>query len=187
MRRAFVNGWAIGGVAAALLEGIARLGHAAQRVLGAGLTPAQWAVFVALAVLLAYFEGHRALQRRFVPAVIGRGLDAGDALPGAAALWAPLYSISLVGDTRSQRARSLGGIALILTAVLLVRQLPQPWRGIVDGAVALALTWGLIALAIELIRELQARRAGRACPPVGLSSLRAKRAAGPALHHRAAR
>jgi hypothetical protein len=173
VRRALVTGWAIGGVAATLLEATARLGYTALRALGAGLTPLQWAAFITAAILLVYFEGHRALQRRFAPAVVTRGLQAGDALVGMATLLAPLYSISLVGDAPAQRGRTLGGIALIVVAVLLVRQLPQPWRGIVDGAVALALAWGLIALAIEVIRAQHARRVEPACAPAALPSSRA--------------
>lgn len=41
-------------------------------------------------------------------------------------------------------------------AALAVSALPSPWRGIIDGAVALALSWGLVALLVQLARALRA-------------------------------
>jgi hypothetical protein len=40
----------------------------------------------------------------------------------------------------------------IVVLVLLVRLLPQPWRGIIDTGVVVGLTWGLVSLAVFTIR-----------------------------------
>jgi hypothetical protein len=61
---------------------------------------------------------------------------------------APLYAVSLIGAPARTLARAAVGVAMIVVCVLLVRELPAPWRGIVDGAVAVALTWGLVALIV---------------------------------------
>ena len=37
------------------------------------------------------------------------------------------------------------GTGLILLAIIVVRQLPQPWRGIVDLGVVIGLAWGLVS------------------------------------------
>jgi hypothetical protein len=42
--------------------------------------------------------------------------------------------------------KAWGGTAAIVAAVILVRNFPEPWRGITDLAVAAALTWGLGAI-----------------------------------------
>ena len=34
----------------------------------------------------------------------------------------------------------------ILIIIIVVRQLPQPWRGIVDAGVVVGLSWGIIAI-----------------------------------------
>jgi hypothetical protein len=47
----------------------------------------------------------------------------------------------------------------IVVLVVLVRLLPQPWRGIVDAGVVVGLGWGLIALAVELLTVTCGRRA----------------------------
>jgi hypothetical protein len=43
----------------------------------------------------------------------------------------------------------------IVALVLLVRQLPQPWRGIVDAGVVVGLTWGALAITYFTVRALQ--------------------------------
>ena len=40
----------------------------------------------------------------------------------------------------------------MLIAVLVVRQLPQPWRGIVDGGVVVGLSWGTLAIFANVIQ-----------------------------------
>ncbi len=42
------------------------------------------------------------------------------------------------------------GVALIVLAVLVVRGMPTPWRGIVDAAVAAALSSGLCAILAQV-------------------------------------
>jgi len=44
---------------------------------------------------------------------------------------------------------------LIVASVVLVRAQPAPWRGIVDGAVAVAPSWGLVALAVQFIKAVR--------------------------------
>jgi hypothetical protein len=64
----------------------------------------------------------------------------------------------LVGAPRPTLARAWLGVAGIVLAVLLVRALPDPWRGIIDLAVAAALAWGLLVLVRGAPRVLAAAR-----------------------------
>jgi hypothetical protein len=102
-------------------------------------------------------EGVRALERRWVPGVLARAALLGPAAPLRHRLLAPLYAMSLVGAPRRTLARAWLGVVLIVLAVFVVRALPEPWRGIVDTAVALALLWGLIAI----VRQAAADRPRR--------------------------
>jgi hypothetical protein len=43
---------------------------------------------------------------------------------------------------------------VITLLVWLLRITPQPWRGIVDGGVVVALAWGAIAMLVLLVRAL---------------------------------
>jgi len=42
------------------------------------------------------------------------------------------------------------GITLL---VILVRLIPQPWRGIIDAGVVVGLTWGVLSLIIFILRS----------------------------------
>ncbi len=44
------------------------------------------------------------------------------------------------------------GTSGIIILVLLVNQLDQPWRGIIDAGVVVGLTWGVISLVASYIR-----------------------------------
>lgn len=141
--------WAVSGVLLVLLNATLQLGARAVAVLRTGLTPLQWLAFAALAALFLYGEGVRALQRRWVPHVLTRAAE----LAFERRLWvrllAPAYAFSLVAAPRRSLLRAWAGVAAIITAVLIVRAFPEPWRGITDGAVALALAWGMGAILVQ--------------------------------------
>ena len=157
-----VAAWAVGGIALTFVEAIARLGLRGWRAVEAGLTGPQWLVLVGMTLALGYFEGHRALQRRFVPEVVARALALA-ARPVTARSWfAPLHAASLLGADRASLVRAWLAVAAIAGAVLIVRALPEPWRSIIDLAVASALAWGLGAL---LVRFAEATRLGASARP----------------------
>jgi hypothetical protein len=164
--RNLVAGWAVGAVALTFVEAIARLGDRALATAAAGLAPGEWAALAASVALFGWGEGHRALARRFVPGVVARSFALADRRPGALAiLAAPLHALALVGRGA---ARAWLGVALIVAAVLAVRALPAPWRGIVDGGVAVALVWGLGALLSRFVAELLHDHAQRRRPALVL-------------------
>jgi hypothetical protein len=158
-----VFAWALVGVLATFAEAIHRLGARAIATVRGGLDPVEWVALGASVVVLGYWEGYRILQRRFAPAIVERALAVADRRAGwASSLSAPLYALSLVGDEPRAMARAWGGVVAIATAVLVVRTLPAPWRGIVDAAVACALAWGLMAVVVHAgPRAWERRRAGR--------------------------
>lgn len=106
-----------------------------------------------IALAFAYGEGVRALARRWVPMVDRRARALG---PGSARrhrAFAPLYAMGLVGASRGLTARAWIGLALVVTAVFIVRAMPEPWRGIIDLSVAIALSIGILALARLALRR----------------------------------
>lgn len=146
--------WALLGVALVFLYAIVRLGMTGYAAVRAGLTPFEWIVLVVLAFAFVYGEGHRAIQRRWVPRLIERVRD----LPRRGfllRLLAPLFGLSLIGGPRSDLVRGWSLAAGVTLAVFVVRALPGPWRGIVDAAVAAALTWGLVALVVNAPRAFR--------------------------------
>lgn len=146
-RQHVIAGWSILAIGMTFVEAIARLGARAVEAVQLGLTPAQWAAFVASVLTLTWFEGYRALHRRFAPAVVGRALDTGARAAGVLGfLGAPFRALSLYGASRKEMTRAWLSVALIILAVVVVSSLPPVWRGIVDAGVASALTLGLCSL-----------------------------------------
>lgn len=166
--RIWVAGWGVFGVAATFVEAILRLGARAREELAGDLTPTQWAVLVGLTIVLGYGEGYRALQRRFAPSVVARSLEAASRERIAWAVFAPLYALSLIGAPARTIVRSFAGVAAIVACVLVVRELAAPWRGIVDGAVCFALSWGLVAL-LACFASALAERAAQPTASRGVS------------------
>jgi hypothetical protein len=152
----WVAGWAVGGVVLLLGEAIARLGLRAWQTLMDGLTPqAIWAA-LGLTLLFAYGEGYRALQLRFAPRVVTRAFTI-DGHNRMHVVLAPLVALSLLVAERHAQLRAFVAVGLIVAAALAVSALPHPWRGIIDGAVAVALSWGVIALFVRFRQELRRR------------------------------
>jgi hypothetical protein len=60
--------------------------------------------------------------------------------------------MSFFGASRRGLTLAWGLLICIVALVLLVHQLGQPWRGIVDGGVVVGLAWGAIFLWVQLGR-----------------------------------
>lgn len=153
-KRLWIAAWAVLGVAATFVEAVVRLLGRAHAEIERGLSPTQWVILAVATVGMTYLEGHRALRRRFVPSVIARSFEVARRDRSRWAPLAPLYALCLVGAPPWTVARSLLGIAAIVACVFIVRALPSPWRGIVDGAVGVALTWGGVALLVDFASAL---------------------------------
>ena len=144
-RGRLAEGWALLGVSFVFLKSAMQLGVRGVLTIRAGLTPWEWLLLTIITALFVYGEGVRALQQKYMPYVLTRIAQ----LPHESVLnqlLAPLYAFSLIGAPRRVLAKAWTGTAAIIAAVITVRQFSEPWRGIVDFAVATALTWGLMAL-----------------------------------------
>ena len=146
------------GVAALFVDASVQLGRRGIATMRAGLEPLEWLALVLLLVAFVYGEGVRALARRWVPRMIDRARELGPRAHAHHRWLAPMYAMSLIGAPASTRAKAWLGVALIVGAVLVVRSLPEPWRGIVDFAVAAALLVGLAAIVAGVMRAKRTER-----------------------------
>lgn len=147
--------WAVLGVAGILGRAVYALGGRGLAMLREGLGPVPLTLLLVLTAALVYVEGVGALQVRWVPKVVRR---IGELRRGARrrdVLLAPLYAMGLMGGSTRTRVQSWAGVAAIVAAVLVVRSFPDPWRGMVDLAVAAALAWGTLALLIQAVRAFR--------------------------------
>ncbi len=143
------------GVAAVLGWAAWRLGARGLAVVREGLTPTQWQVLAVLVLAFVIGEGVVALQRRWLPKVAGRAAMLSSRAPIALRVAAPAHAFGLVGVPMRVAVRAWLGVAAVVLAVLAVRALPDPWRGMIDLAVAAALAWGAVAalsIGVRLLR-----------------------------------
>lgn len=148
VRRDFLApAWALIGVGALFTSAVTRLGSRGVATVSEGLSAGQWVVLVLLTFVMVYGEGILALQRKWVPRFLGRSRAVRHESFGLKIL-APFYGLSLVGGSLKQLLRGWLSTTAIVAAVVIVRSFPEPWRGIVDFAVAAALAWGLITIVI---------------------------------------
>jgi hypothetical protein len=139
--------WGLLGTAALLLEGVVRLWGQVQALQVDALAPHQLAALAGWCAVMAIAEGYRGFQRHFIPRVVARAWHLGRHPRVLHVALAPLFCMGLVHATRRRLVGAWGLLLGIVALVLVVRTLPQPWRGIVDAGVVVGLSWGLAALA----------------------------------------
>jgi hypothetical protein len=150
--------WAVSGVAVIFADAIWRLGLRGFDAMRGGLDPLEWLALALLTAAFVYGEGVRALQRRWIPNVLARTVQLRRTTAPVYLALAPLYVIGVIGPSRASVVRAWAGVVAIVAAVVIVSRFPDPWRGIVDLAVASALLWGLIVLVYHGARTVRAGR-----------------------------
>lgn len=149
------SAWTVLGVAALFAWAVYRLGTRGIDAIRGGLDGLEWTALVVLTAGFVYGEGIRALDRRWIPGLIERARRLRDEPGIVLRMLGPLYGLSLVGRDAGALARGWLGTGGIVVAVLAIRAFPDPWRGIVDFAVAAALAWGLVAILRSVPRAVE--------------------------------
>ena len=153
--RNWIFAWAILGVLALLCQAIFRLAPLAWEPVRDGtLTPLLWVFYVGWGVMNLYLEGYKGFQKKFVPRVLARAHHIALYPKSAPLLLAPAYAMAFFGATRRARIAAWAVTGAVLVAILIVRALPQPYRGIIDVGVVLGLGWGTLVLIVGAARRL---------------------------------
>lgn len=149
--------WGVAGTVALLVDAIMRLAPiAAEPLMQGGLSGSALVAYVAAIGFMAYVEGYRGFQLRFSPRVVARALAIGRA-PWWCAPLAPVYCMGMVHATRRRLVGTWCLIAGIIAMVVMIRWLPQPWRGAIDAGVVVGLSWGSISILVEAARAVSGR------------------------------
>jgi hypothetical protein len=144
--------WGLTGVLLLLGSAVYRLSHWA---IDAFFYPFLWyhsaSLFLVL-LFMAYAEGYRGFQKAFSPRVAARALYLKKNPRFLHALFAPFFCMGFFYASRRRKITSFSVTSGIIVLILLVRLLPQPWRGIIDAGVVVGLAWGLISLTIFIVQ-----------------------------------
>lgn len=149
--------WGLVGVVALLSQALLRLGPLAWEAIDGGLSTVQWVALAVWVVLNAHAEGYRGFHRRFSPRVVVRALHLRTHPTPMRAAFAPLFCMSLFGASpRGMKVARILVVAIV-TVVIAVRMLDQPWRGIIDAGVVVGLGLGLLSMLGFLFGALMGR------------------------------
>jgi hypothetical protein len=140
--------WGIAGVSLLIGDAVYRLSLVAIDAFTYPLDWRHWVFLVVFLVFMTVSEGYLGFQRAFSPRVAARARYLARHPRVVHALFAPLFCMGFFHATRRRQISSILLTMGIVVMVVLVRQLAQPWRGIVDLGVAAGLVWGLVALGI---------------------------------------
>jgi hypothetical protein len=154
--------WGVGGMALVLIDAATRLSKYMLEAFTVDWSLLHWTLFLVNTGFMAYAEGYRGFQKSFVPRTVARGFQLAANPTWVNGLLAPLYCVGYFGAGKRTAKVVWMGTALIVVAIVLIRQVPQPWRGIIDAGVVVGLSWGVAATCII---SLQALFSGRVPVP----------------------
>jgi hypothetical protein len=147
--------WGLIGVSVLLGGAVVRLTPWALEALRMDLAWHHWSLMLVCVAFMGYSEGYVGFQRGFSPRVAARARYLREHPTLVRAVAAPLFCM---GFFHAQRRRLIISYSLtlgIIVLILLVRLLPQPWRGIVDAGVVVGLAWGFVALLVFAVQGLK--------------------------------
>ncbi|MEM7145642.1 MAG: hypothetical protein AAF591_10935 [Verrucomicrobiota bacterium] len=144
--------WGAVGMFWMLVSAIWGLAQIAWDAYSGGFTWVHWVVCVLWVIFMAHAEGYKGFQKSFSPRTAARIHYLWTNPKVLHSVLAPFFAMGYFHGTK--RTKMVAWILSfgILGLVLLVRLLPQPWRGIIDVGVVVGLTWGTISLAIFVVR-----------------------------------
>lgn len=149
--------WGLGGVAALLVYAVWRLASYALELAGLPLGVLHWAALVFSVGYMIYAEGYKGFHLGFAPRVVVRAQYLWRNPSPGLVLLAPLFCMGFVHATRRRRLATIGLTVMILCFIAIARQLPQPWRGILDAGVVAGLSFGIASLCYFVMAALGSR------------------------------
>lgn len=149
--------WGLAGVLFLLGFAVVRLTPLAVESLRMPLSTLQWAFLVVWVFFMVFAEGYRGFQKAFSPRVAARARHLRDHPTLVRVLFAPLFCMAYFAAPRRRRIASYALTVGIILLVVIVQQLEQPWRGLVDVGVVLGLGWGVAAIVVFAARALGGR------------------------------
>ena len=155
MVRKLIAAWGVLGVVALLSQAIARLTPLALEAMRSGLSTAQWVGLVLWVAFMAHSEGYKGFHSRMSPRVVSRAsyLATGK-LTWARVVFAPFFCTRLFGASKKGMWTSRILLSGIFCLIVIVRNLDQPWRGIIDAGVVVGLGIGVSSILYYAIRAM---------------------------------
>lgn len=138
--------WGIGGILLLLTFAVVRLSPMAFELAALELQPLHLASLAFSVLYMSWAEGYKGFHLGFAPRVVARARYLSAHPRPLHVLLAPAFCMGYIHATRRRKLLSFGLTSMIVCFVLIVRMLPQPWRGIVDAGVVTGLVVGIASI-----------------------------------------
>jgi hypothetical protein len=150
--------WGLVGVFLLLGSAVYRLSSLAISAFSFDFSWYHWLFLIFIVLFMGYAEGYRGFQQRFSPRVVARAKYLKEHPRVLHVILGPLFCMGYFYATRKRKITSITLTLGVILLVLLVRLLPQPWRGIIDAGVVLGLIWGLVSMVIFTLLAFTSKR-----------------------------
>jgi hypothetical protein len=147
--------WGLAGILLLLGSAIWRLTPMALDAFSHPFAWHHWASLIVIVLGMAYAEGYRGFHKAFSPRVAARARYLRDHPRLSHVLLAPFFCMGYFHATRRRMITSISLTTGIIILVVLVRFVPQPWRGIIDAGVVVGLAWGVMTVAVYGLAALR--------------------------------
>jgi len=144
--------WGVGGAMVLLGLAVSRMVQHCINATEYQLTTTHYVVLIGWTLFMAYGEGYRGFQRGYSPRVAARALHLRNHSTGLRLMLAPLFCLGFFHAPRRRRITAFALVFIISLLVIAFRQLPQPWRGVLDFGVVVGLSWGIVATLIYYMK-----------------------------------
>lgn len=141
--------WGISSGVGLLSFAIVRLLTPVREAWGYEFSWIHWTVLGVNIVFMAYSEGYRGFHRSFAPRFVARVVELCKSRRPLGVVLAPFFCAGYFGVEWKRQRIVYGLTAGIILLVTLVRELPQPWRGIIDAGVVVGLSLGILSIAVH--------------------------------------
>lgn len=138
--------WGVFGLSIILIRGLFSVLSPALALQETSFTWVHWLGLVISVVFMGYAEGYKGFQLKFSPRVAARALYLKANPTVARVIFAPLFCMGFFHATRKRKIIAYAVTTMVVLLIVGVRQLQQPWRGIIDVGVLFGLGWGLISV-----------------------------------------
>jgi len=161
-RSALIQAWGTFGVVGYLSFGVTKVVPIVLEGLSAIEEAWQWALLAATLLFFAYVEGYKGFQLGFSPRVVSRAwvvAEENAELPLWHKILAPAFCIGYFHGTTKRVVTSWAVTTVIFAVVIGVKQLPNPYRAIIDAGVIVGLVWGIVSIIILYLGSLESKKA----------------------------
>lgn len=150
--------WGLLGAIGILVYAITRMTGHVMEAFSMELGTWHYVTLVAWTLFMAYSEGYKGFQKSFSPRVAARAVYLRDKATWLRFFLAPFFSIGFFHTTRRKQITVIVLVIVISLIVIGFRQIPQPWRGVLDFGVVVGLSWGVLATLIYFFKFVFAEK-----------------------------